>query len=64
MNPQSNQANGLGAHFLVVIQLTNREIVSWALFSTKFLIERAPSIMPIFEFWDYSRIMAIKTYGA
>jgi hypothetical protein len=46
------------AHFLVVGQLTNREIISWALFSTKFLIERAPSWL-ILVFWDFGRIMAI-----
>jgi hypothetical protein len=32
-----------GAHFLVVRQLTKREVISWALFSINFLIERAPS---------------------
>jgi hypothetical protein len=32
-----------GAHFLFVSQLTKREIISWALFSINFLIERVPS---------------------
>jgi hypothetical protein len=31
------------------------EIISWATFSTKFLIERAPS-WTIFDFWDFGQI--------
>jgi hypothetical protein len=42
---------------LVVVQFISREIISWALFSTNFLIERAPP-WPIFEFWDFGLIMA------
>jgi hypothetical protein len=39
---------------LVVNQLTEREIISWALFSINFLIHG------ILVFWDFGRIMAIE----
>jgi hypothetical protein len=48
-----------GAHFLVVSELTNRKVINWAIFSIKFLIERARH-HGIIIFWDFGRIMAIE----
>jgi hypothetical protein len=46
---------------MVVGQLTNREIISWAFFNTKFLIERAPSKSLYLNFGTLTGSWPLKT---